>query len=204
MNHAVELLPMCAEPWRFRFRDSDPIVERATRRAQGVLRGARTICKTLPSHVAAFAFEEAVISQLMRLSPNGAIQFEDAQSHDLRIGAATVELKCRSGNLPGDLARQRDFDMKVNAYNEGWQNPDYYIFGYGWHEGDQLCLDVMGYAEAALVKQPSRKREAGSPMGKSVPGVWAKVSHQAAYYIPISHLHPASELLNMVEQLMAA
>jgi len=172
------------------------ILHHARRMAQVVVRGRNTVNRYLEPHIAGFAFEELVFHLFRSISPKTV--WDDTANHDLRVGEQTYEMKCRfSGNIPVEVARGRDFEVKVPHYNTQWQNPNYYVFGYCYIVPDGLWrFDVLGYRESSFVKRNDHFVARGGQLDRG--GKISTPANSPSFLVGISELHPPEGLLRQL------
>lgn len=186
----------------FALEQGDAVIERATRRAQVAVRGRKTISRDLTKHIAGFAFEE-LVADLFATVSGGLAQREDTAAdkpcitHDISLGSTRFEIKCRHGvRDDARTARAKDFDVKVNQYNEAWQKPDYYVFGYCFTRRDHWYFDILGYQLADFVKQEANLMHRGADRANGHGG--AATFNAPAYVVRISQLRPPAQLIEHI------
>lgn len=175
-----------------------PIIRRAERRALRAVKGTRTISRNVVKHIAGFAFEE-LVWRTARFLAGPAANHDDSQTHDIRIAGVRFELKCRHtdhGDVRGAIAR--DFDVKVNQYNEAWQTPDYYVFGFCSVHRGRWYFDILGYREAEFIKRPEHLIAKGADIWR---GDRTGKMNAPAYVVRISQLHTPQRLVEHIVDL---
>lgn len=188
----------------FALGERSTIIRDASVRASYAVHGRRTISPNVVKHIAGYAFEDLVTRWFDRVTGGRSVRADSQDAacatHDILVGNTRFEIKCRHGvRDDARMAREKDFDVKVNAYNDAWQTPDYYVFGYCCIRDNAWHFEILGYRDAAFLKSPERLVQPGAARAN---GEGCAAAFTApAYLAKISDLYGPDQLSQHIYEL---